>query len=110
MKKATFINLLDDTLLSLRSLSEGKGREYASDDDHLSNFKRLGERLGLAPEAINQVYLAKHLDSISCYVRSLNGDNSYTSSEPISGRIDDAILYLILLKALISEREENQHS
>jgi hypothetical protein len=105
MKQEQFLSILDETLKSLRSLSLSKGREYANDsEDSLSNFKRLGKQLGLPPEAVTLVFLTKHLDSISSYIRSLQGQGNYTSSEPIEGRIDDAILYLILLKALVQTR------
>ena len=110
MKQETFLSILDETLKSLRSLSLSKGREYAnSDEDSLSNFKRLGKQLGLPPEAVNLVFLTKHIDSISSYIRGLQGQGNYTSSEPIEGRIDDAILYLILLKSLVFERENTSN-
>ena len=82
----------------LVDLTRTKGREYANSDDQLANFKRLGEQLGLSPEKVIMVYMTKHLDSIHSYVRNPEQD----LSEPIDGRIDDAILYLILLKASIN--------
>jgi hypothetical protein len=107
MKQEEFLLILENTLEELRKLTITKGREYANDGDHLANFKRLGKTLGLPPEAVTLVFLTKHLDSISSYIRSLTGKDPYTSSEPIQGRIDDAILYLILLKSVIKERETN---
>ena len=89
---------LKSTLERLIDLTRTKGREYANSDDQLANFKRLGEQLGLSPEKVIMVYLTKHLDSINSYVRNPEQD----LSEPIDGRIDDAILYLILLKASIN--------
>ena len=82
----------------LVDLTRTKGREYANSDDQLANFKRLGKQLGLSPEKVIMVYMTKHLDSIHSYVRNPEQD----LSEPIDGRIDDAILYLILLKASIN--------
>lgn len=105
MKQEQFLEILDGTLKELRALTLSKGREYANDSDQLANFRRLGKQLGLPPEAVTLVFLTKHLDSISSYIRSLQGQGNYTSSEPIQGRVDDAILYLILLKSLIQERE-----
>ncbi|MEK9632039.1 MAG: hypothetical protein VW076_09230, partial [Synechococcus sp.] len=86
------------TLERLMDLTDTKGREYANSDDQLANFKRLSEQLGLSPEKVIMVYLTKHLDSISSFVRNPEQD----LSEPIDGRIDDAILYLSLLKACIN--------
>ena len=94
MEHSDFLHLIDTTAERLRDLTITKGIEYANDQDQLANFMRLGQRLGLRPEAVILVYLTKHLDAIDSYVRT-----GTVHSEPISGRIDDAILYLILLKA-----------
>ena len=106
MTREEFDVLLSSTFDTLASLSDTKGAEYAHDADQLANFKRLGERLGMTSEAVLMVYLTKHLDSIESYIRRPSVD----LSEPIDGRIDDAILYLCLLKALIhdSDRPANQ--
>lgn len=101
MTRDEFDELLSMTFSSLAALSDTKGTEYAHDADQLANFKRLGERLGMAPEAVLMVYLTKHLDSIESYIRRPSMD----LSEPIDGRIDDAILYLCLLKALIHDSD-----
>ena len=90
---------LQSTLERLIELTRSKGREYANSDDQLANFKRLAKRLGLSPAQVCMVYLTKHLDSVDSWVRNPAQD----LSEPIEGRIDDAILYLILLKAIASE-------
>ncbi len=84
----------------MHELTASKGVEYANSDDQLANFKRLSEKLGLTPEAVNLVYLTKHIDAIESYVK-----NGKSNSEPIHGRIEDAILYLILLKSIIVEKE-----
>ena len=93
--KATFARMLE--------LSESKGREYASTgkaahSERFGNFNRLAAELNLPPDKILWVYLKKHLDSISHHI---NTKESF--SEPVEGRIDDAILYLLLLKGLWRE-------
>ena len=77
-------------------LSSTKGREYAGMEDTHANFRRLAERLDLEPRQVLMTYLAKHLDAIESWVR----DGLTHSEEGITGRIDDAILYLILLRAM----------
>ncbi len=72
--------------------------EYARDADAFANFKRVGERLGLSPEKVLMVYLEKHLDGIHAFI---GGHRS--QREPIQGRINDAIVYLCLLEAMIEE-------
>lgn len=90
---------LRTTAERLFALTRSKGREYANSDDQLANFKRLATRLGLTPAQVLMVYLTKHLDSIDSWVKNPHQD----LAEPIDGRIDDAILYLILLKAIANE-------
>lgn len=99
MTSAEFEGLLNATFNHLIELTQTKGAEYAHSADQLANFKRLSERLGMTPEAVLMVYLTKHLDSIESYIR----EPSMCLSEPINGRIDDAILYLCLLKGLIND-------
>lgn len=99
MTPAEFKQILIATLDRLIELTDSKGAEYAHSSDQLANFKRLSSRLSLTPEQILIVYLTKHLDAIENYVRNPWQD----LSEPIEGRIDDAILYLCLLKALIRD-------
>jgi len=99
MNKADFQRVLRETSGILQALTDSKGQEYANSCDQLANFKRLSAQLGLTKEQVVMVYLAKHLDSIHSYVRNPDQD----LSEPIQGRIHDAILYLVLLKACIDE-------
>lgn len=102
MNHADFKLVIAETFETINQLTASKGVEYSNSDDQLANFKRLATELGLSPEAVNLVFLTKHLDSIKHYVRN---DGKQSSSEPIHGRIDDAILYLILLKSLIIEQQ-----
>lgn len=100
MNGSEFLQVLDQTFDRLTQLTTTKGAEYANSDDQLANFKRLSQRLGLSPEAVIMVYLSKHLDAIDSYIRT-----NRVHSEPIAGRIDDAILYLVLLKAQVAESQ-----
>ena len=99
MNKQQFRTLLDDVHRNLVNLTATKGEEYSGDADQLSNFKRQAAELGMEPEKVLMVYLSKHLDAIKSYTRTKK-----EFSEPIEGRINDAILYLILLTGLISDR------
>lgn len=101
MKKADFQNLITEQFTALQTLTATKGEEYAGagNDDQHANFNRQAEKLGMPPEKVLMVYLSKHQDAIDNYVRT-----GAALSEPIEGRIDDAILYLLLLKAMIRDR------
>jgi hypothetical protein len=102
LKKERFQRLLKDQLATLQALSTTKGEEYArAADDQLANFKRQAEELGVSQDKILAVFLNKHLDAIKYYIKT-----GETLSEPIEGRIDDAVLYLVMLKAMIVEAYE----
>lgn len=108
MKKSQFRSLIVIVANKLLSLTASKGEEYARSDDQLANFKRQGVDNDFPPEGILMIYLNKHLDSIKKFVRDLRTKEvgQIQESEPIEGRIDDAILYLVLLRALIAERRD----
>ena len=106
MRKDHFINILQELHTNLMAMTKTKGEEYSRDDDQLANFKRQGVQLGLRPEVVWFVYFNKHLDAIISYINSSSGA-TFALSEPIEGRIDDAILYLALLKAMVIEKKSS---
>ena len=104
-------NLMAKLRKNLKHIRDSKGKEYSHDQDTLDNFKRNANRLGGTPEGTLMVYAVKHIDSICRFVTQLNSgkkleDIEKELSEPIFGRIEDAINYLSLLYALIHERKE----
>jgi hypothetical protein len=106
MTKEDFAHLLKLTYLDLQKLTESKGEEYSRSDDQLANFKRGAEENDIPQEKVLMVYLSKHMDAIRSWVK-----NGVELSEPIEGRILDAILFLILLRAMVYEaRTEPGHS
>ena len=106
MKKSRFQKLLNQTFAQMVELTASKGEEYANnaatpDADQHANFRRLAAELGMTDQQVLSVYLTKHIDAIKSYLKV-----GRVYSEPIEGRIDDAILYLILLKGMIVEAKE----
>jgi arsenate reductase-like glutaredoxin family protein len=91
-----------------------KGREYQNtekdDTNVFANFERAGLDLGMNKEEVLWVYFAKHKDSISKFIKDMRNKSIFeieeNLSEPIDGRILDAINYLLLLQAMISERRD----
>ena len=105
---------IDDIFEQCKSMLIRKGREYQSTKDEgvnvFANFERSANDLGLNRESILWVYFSKHKDSITTFIRDMeNGktveEHEKNLSEPISGRIIDAINYLLLLNAMITERK-----
>lgn len=100
-----YAELVKRTVEEIFRLSTQKGGEYAGDDDRLANFRRNGLALGLPMETVWAVYASKHYDAVMQYVKDLNTGKTRPRSEPISGRLDDLIVYCLLMKAMVEERE-----
>ena len=56
-------------------------------------------------ETIWRVYAAKHWDAVGQYIRDLQSGKERLRDEPITGRIHDLIVYLLLFKAMVEERQ-----
>jgi hypothetical protein len=106
MKRSDFNKLIGSTFKQIQHLSDNKGAEYSGDDDALANFKRNAERIGLDPLQVWHVYAAKHYDSLCSYIKEINAPARRVLTEPIDGRVDDLITYLLLFKALVKEKED----
>jgi len=95
---ADVVRVIEDTLNEIISIRKLSVLEYSSFGTPFSNFEKLATELGIPREKILWVYAMKHKDGIANY---LNGVVS--QREPIAGRIDDLIHYLLILKAMIYE-------
>lgn len=104
MKNSDFDKLVQQVFQRVKEIGTTKGREYASSDDRLANFKREAERLGLDPLTVWHVYASKHWDAISTFVKDVQADNEVALSEPIDGRYTDLLVYALLGLALLKER------
>jgi hypothetical protein len=98
--------LVRQTVEQILQLSTLKGGEYAGDTDRLANFRRNGIQLSLPMEVCWAIYYNKHHDAVMQFVHDLTTGNDRSRMEPLSGRIDDMIVYLILFKAMLVERGE----
>lgn len=105
MRRIEFQELIDSTFDRMRALTATKGEEYkGTGDNQLANFERLALDLHLTREQVLLVYLSKHLDSIKTAIADFATGKSREYSEPLAGRVDDAILYLLLLKGMFATR------
>ena len=81
-------------------------KEYArSKDNAFANFERIADNLNLDREEVLLVYLLKHIDGISSFVKG-----HQSQREDIRGRITDAIVYLCLLWGMIEQEESKPHN
>lgn len=99
MNRSDFSRLMrrvfDDEIDALREAGQA---EYAGGDGAFGNFQRVGAQLGVSRERVLLVYLSKHLDGITAWA---NGHRS--QREDVRGRVNDAIVYLFLLRGMIEE-------
>lgn len=101
MKREQFIELRQRVLDACDQITKTKGVDYTkSSDDCLANFKE-GSVFGLTSLQTAGMFAKKHIDSIYNYIKT----NGRSESEPIEGRIQDAINYLLFIQALIEEEQ-----
>lgn len=119
MKQKQFEQELAEVIQECTSMLTKKGREYQATEidgiEVFQNFINVGNTLGLNKEDVLFVYFEKHIHSISKFLMDLRSGKSLSEiennmTEPINGRIVDAINYLLLLNSMINERRENENT
>ena len=88
----------DGLIAEAWAIQTTKGVDYAGREDKLANFKKRAAASGISPLQVLSIYMGKHLDSIESFIRE-----GKLESEPIRGRIIDAINYLSFIEPLASE-------
>jgi hypothetical protein len=99
MTKDELAIVMESVFEECRGLRGAGQKEYAHRDENaFANFERVAERLGITREQCLLVYMEKHLDGIHSYVQG------HTSQrESVSGRINDMIVYGIILRGMVDE-------
>lgn len=106
MNNEAFGRSIDELHERLKQLTATKGAEYTRGaDNRFENFERQAQSLGLTREQVLFVFLTKHLDSITTYVKDRAAGRERAYAEPMTGRVDDAILYLLLLRGMVQQNE-----
>ena len=76
-------------------------REYAQSEDNVfANFDRVAKAINSTREKVLMVYLLKHIDGISAHIKGHKSQR-----EDVTGRLTDAMVYLLLLWGMIEEDE-----
>lgn len=102
MTNKEFYDLMSLTFEQAKAIAKSKGEDYTKGSaDALANFKEGGESLAIPPEKVCWIFMNKHYQAITNYVKT----GGKSESEPISERIKDLINYLVLLQAIIKENE-----
>ena len=117
MKTQEFDEELSKVFKDCQNVLVHKGREYQSTNTEgsnvFANFERISESLGINRESVLWVYFSKHRDSISTFIRDLENGKDVIEieknlTEPINGRITDAINYLLLLNSMVNEKRKTE--
>lgn len=96
---------IDAFLTTCFETMKAKGHEYTQGDvDRLKNFRETAKDLNLTMPQVWYTYFYKHLCAIKTYIR----DGHVTSNETIASRIQDCIVYLLLLYRMTEERARAQ--
>ena len=118
MTNNDFNKIIEGSINKIRSLLLNKGKEYASEEDRLSNFKQLSFLQKVIPEKTLLNLTSKHilslfnkvdfLNSIQ-YIEKLNNPKSFVhlnekELQKYEEYIFDIIVYMLLLKGLLNER------
>lgn len=96
-----------DTLTRILNLNKVKAGEYAANDDAIANFRQEALDNNLPMETIWRVFANKHWRAISRFIADKHTGINRPSSEPIQGRIDDMIVYLLLLTCILNDPYKN---
>lgn len=80
-----------------------KGMDYSAEGDANSTFREIAERVSAKPEQVWYAFFSKHIAAIERYIR-----DGKVESEPIRGRIVDAINYLAILWSMICSQDSEQ--
>lgn len=105
MNQTEFQQLCERTYDETFNLLKSKGAEYAGTSDRLANFKRGAMLTGTTPLQCCFIYMSKHYDSLSTYIKKDAAGFDQHLSEPIEGRLNDLINYCLLMKGIIYENE-----
>lgn len=98
---AVFARRFADCLPMLRS----KNADYTQGEqksDRVAAFKRIAKDVNITPKQAWAVLCQKHWGAVMRFVKE-----GFVESEPIHGRINDIINYMVLLGAIVSEEESN---
>lgn len=95
-----FKRVFKEEIMALRNAGQ---KEYAHDDSSpFANFERGAKDAGLDRKQVLWVYAMKHKDGIAAAIKG------HTSQrEDVRGRINDLIVYLLLLRGIYNEEAGN---
>lgn len=102
MQRAEFEEVLENQLAVVREMMVGKRDEYAGDEDVLHNFRNAANLTGETLEQALAGMMVKH--TVSVYDMIATGE--HFPLDKWNEKITDHLNYLILLRAIIEEKQK----
>jgi hypothetical protein len=107
MTENRFEQIVDETLNQIKETLIQKGREYRRNNDPFHNFNQGARITGLIREKVLDGMLLKHEVSIADMTNDLV-DGKLPKIETVNEKFGDNLIYLILKKASIIDKIENE--
>lgn len=108
MNNGEFRKVLDSIVNNIYTTLDSKSNEYSSNTDRLENFKEAGLFLNAFPERALLGFVTKHIIALRDFVQTYKFFE--VTDAQWDEKIGDIINYMILLKALLVERKNNEQS
>ena len=107
MTENRFEQIVDETLDQIRETLIIKGKEYRRNNNPFHNFEEGSKRTGLIREKVLDGMLLKHEISIADMTNDLE-KGILPKIETVEEKFGDNLIYLILKKASIIDKIENE--
>ena len=108
-KNDDFEKVINTTLIDLKELLIVKGKEYRRNNNVYHNFDQGARIKGITPEKALDGMLLKHEISIADMTNDLDKE-ILPSREKVEEKFNDNIIYLLIKKAMILNRINNNNN
>ena len=106
MNSEKFNQTIEEQIKICRDLLISKNKEYATENDRLSNFRQPSSLMNMSPAEVAFCYDSKHIASIQKIVHEIS-QGKIPSLELWQEKITDYLNYGLLMKACVLEEIEN---
>ena len=103
MNKTHFDKFFDYMIKEIKTTRDAGQDEYANPSNVFEDFVQTAELTGTTPGMVLYTFLNRHMRGIGAFIRGRDSQR-----EHVSGRVKDAIVYLMLLWAMIEEEESKE--
>jgi hypothetical protein len=102
MERQEFVKIAEETMSEISKTISAKGKEYST-GDAFSNFKDAAGGLSFhdKPEMVAWEFATKHFQSI----KDIISGKVPASQATINEKFGDAIVYLLLMKGMLAEKQ-----